>query len=105
MPSNYINLSATPIAEEKLENSSFVVSNDEESPSVCYILCKQKPLPTTDPAKKSQCEAVEPLDDLKDLICFAFTNLSSCNLLDTVTEFSDSVVYTQLPLVAEYLVE
>ena len=48
---------------------------------------------------------MEPLDDLKDLICFAFNNLSSCNLLDMVTEFSDSVVYTQLPLVAEYLVE
>ena len=46
---------------------------------------------------------VEPL---KDLICFAFNNLPPCNLLDTVTEFSDSVAHTHdhLPWVAEYLV-
>ena len=39
------------------------------------------------------CEVVEPPDDLKDLIGFAFNNLSSSNLFHMVTEFSDSVAF------------
>ena len=37
------------------------------------------------------CGAVEPPDDLKDLIYFAFNNLSPTSLDNTVTKISDAV--------------
>ena len=51
-----------------------------------------------------QCEAVEPSDDLKGLIYFAFNNLSPNSLLNTVAEISNVVTVVHWPWVAEYMV-
>ena len=47
-----------------------------------------------------------PPDSLKDLVCLCtFYNLSSCNLLNIVAEFSKLVGDVYLPWVVKYLVE
>ena len=45
----------------------------------------------SDVASSGVCETVAPPDGLKNLICFTFNNLSSCNLSSMVEQFSDSV--------------
>ena len=45
----------------------------------------------SDVASSGVCETVAPPDGLKDLICFTFNNLSSCNLSSMVEQFSESV--------------
>ena len=56
-------------------------------------------------ASSDVCETVVPPDSLKDLICFTFNNLSSCNLHSMAASFSESVKDIYLPWVALYLVE
>ena len=48
---------------------------------------------------------VVPPDSLKDLTCFTFNNLSSCNIHSMAASFSDSVMDIYLPWVALDLVE
>ena len=45
----------------------------------------------SDNASSGVCDTVAPPDDIKDLICFTFNNLSSCNLSSMVKQFSESV--------------
>ena len=45
----------------------------------------------SDDASSGVCETVAPPDGLKDLSCFTFNNLSSCNLSSMVEQFSESV--------------
>ena len=61
----------------------------------------------SDDASSGVCETVAPPDGLKDLICFTFNNLSSCNLSSMVehVQFSESVGDIYLPWVVVYLVE
>ena len=58
-----------------------------------------------DDASSGVCDTVAPPDDIKDLICFTFNNLSSCNLSSMVKQFSESVGDIYLTWVAVYLVE
>ena len=62
------------------------------------------PLPSDD-ASSGVCEIVAPPNGLKDLICFTFNNLSSCNLSSMVEQFSESVGDIYFLWVAVYLVE
>ena len=56
-------------------------------------------------ASSDVCETVVPPDSLKDLICFIFNNLSSCNLHSMAASFSESMKDIYLPWVTLYLVE
>ena len=77
--------------------SSPASTDKEPSPS-------SSSLPSDD-ASSGVCETVAPPDGLKNLICFTFNNLSSCNLSSMVEQFSDSVRDIYFPWVAVYLVE
>ena len=59
----------------------------------------------SDDASSGVCEIVAPPDGLKDLICFTFNNLSSCNLSCMIEQFSKSLGDIYFPWVAVYLVE
>ena len=61
-------------------------------------------LPLED-ANSGVCDTVAPPDGLKNLTCFTFNNLSSCNLSSMVEQFSESVGDIYLPWVAVYLVK
>ena len=54
------------------------------------------------------CGPIVPCDPphcQKDLVCFVFNKMCSCNLSIIVAEFSELVAWAHLPWVAKYLVK
>lgn len=70
------------------------------SPTVCDKSLLSSSLLSSSATRLDVCETAVPPESLKDLTCFIFNRLSSCNLHSIAALFSDSVKDIFLPWLA-----